>query len=70
MCLSQRGFQSGLETPPLASVCAGYCHFLGQFQAKSQPKFAYYIRDKVEKTRIKPISVVKVAIGNVIIVAR
>ena len=32
----QSGFQSGLETAPLAAVSAGYCHFLGQFQAKSR----------------------------------
>ena len=33
---NQSGFQSGLETAPLAAVSAGYCHFLGQFQAKSR----------------------------------
>ena len=33
---SQSGFQSGLETAPLAAVSAGYYHFLGQFQAKSR----------------------------------
>ena len=33
---AQSGFQSGLETAPLAAVCAGYCHFFGQFQAKSR----------------------------------
>ena len=33
---SQSGFQSGLETAPLAAVSAGYCHFFGQFQAKSR----------------------------------
>ena len=32
---AQSGFQSGLETVPLAVVIAGYCHFLGQFQARS-----------------------------------
>ena len=31
----QNGFQSGLETAPLAAVIAGYYHFLGQFQARS-----------------------------------
>ena len=33
--ITQSGFQSELETAPLAAVSAGYCHFLGQFQAKS-----------------------------------
>ena len=28
----QSGFQSGLETAPLAAVRAGYCHLFGQFQ--------------------------------------
>ena len=32
----QSGFQSGLKTAPLVAVSAGYCHFLGQFQAKSR----------------------------------
>ena len=34
--VTQSGFQSGVETAPLAAVSAGYCHFLGQFQAKSR----------------------------------
>ena len=34
--INTSGFQSGLETAPLAAVSAGYCHFLGQIQAKSR----------------------------------
>ena len=55
---SQSGFQSGLETAPLAAVSAGYCHSSANFKLEVELRYIFQKRFFTKSLSILPINYV------------